>query len=93
MYCTEKGTILPEALEKHIDEDTSCVVVQQPNFFGSIEDLKALGELAHKNGALFIVVINEPLSLGLLKPPGEFGADIVVGGWSWQGLTFQRLNI
>lgn len=79
MHCTEAGTTLPEALEKHIDEDTSCVVVQQPNFFGSIEDLKALGELAHKKGALFIVVINEPISLGLLKPPGELGADIVVG--------------
>lgn len=79
LHCTEAGTTLPEALEKHIDEDTSCVVIQQPNFFGCIEDLKTLCELAHKKGALFIVVITEPVSLGLLKSPGELGADIVVG--------------
>lgn len=79
MHCTEAGTTLPEAVEKHIDEETSCLVVQQPNFFGCIEDLKTLGELAHKSGALFIVVIAEPISLGLLKSPGELGADIVVG--------------
>lgn len=79
MHCTEAGTTLPEAVEKHIDEETSCLVVQQPNFFGCIEDLKTLGELAHKSGTLFIVVIAEPISFGLLKSPGELGADIVVG--------------
>ncbi len=79
MHCTEAGMTLPDAVERHIDEETSCLVIQQPNFFGSLEDLKALGELAHKNGALFIVVIAEPLSLGLLKSPGESGADIVIG--------------
>jgi glycine dehydrogenase subunit 1 len=79
MHCTERGTTLSDAVERHIDEDTSCVVVQQQNFFGCIEDLKTLGELAHKKGALFIVVVTEPISLGLLKPPGDCGADIVVG--------------
>src|SRR3990170_1620488 len=79
MHCTEAGTTLPEAVERHIDEETSCLVIQQPNFFGCLEDLKALGELAHKNGAVFIVVISEPISLGLLNPPGELGADIVIG--------------
>lgn len=79
MHCTEAGMTLPEAVEKHIDEETSCLVIQHPNFFGSLEDLKALGELAHKNGAVFIVVITEPVSLGLLKSPGELGADILVG--------------
>lgn len=79
MHCTEAGTTLPEVVKRHIDEETACLVVQQPNFFGCIEDLKALGELAHNNGAVFIVVISEPISLGLLKPPGDLGADIVIG--------------
>lgn len=79
MHCTDAGTTLPDAVEKQIDEETSCLVVQQPNFFGCLEDLKSLGELARKNGALLVVVISEPISLGLLKPPGEFGADIVAG--------------
>jgi glycine dehydrogenase subunit 1 len=79
MHCTEAGTTLPEAVERHIDEETSCLVIQHPNFFGSLEDVKALAELAHKNGAIFIVVISEPVSMGLLKSPGEFGADIVIG--------------
>lgn len=79
MHCNETGKTLPEAVEKQIDEETSCLVVQQPNFFGCLEDLKSLGELARKKGALLVVVVSEPISLGLLKPPGEFGADIVAG--------------
>lgn len=79
MHCNETGKTLPEAVERQIDEETSCLVVQQPNFFGCLEDLKSLGELARKNGALLVVVVSEPISLGLLKPPGEFGADIVAG--------------
>ncbi|MBI4745333.1 MAG: aminomethyl-transferring glycine dehydrogenase subunit GcvPA [Deltaproteobacteria bacterium] len=79
MHCTEAGMTLPEAVERHIDEETSCLVIQQPNFFGCLEDLKALGELVRKNGAIFIVVISEPVSMGLLKSPGELGADIVIG--------------
>lgn len=78
-YCTETGATPPEAVERYIDKDTSCVVVQHPNFFGSLEDLNAIGEAAHKNSSIFIVVITEPISLGLLKPPAEFNADIVVG--------------
>lgn len=61
-----------------IDHDTACVIVQYPNYFGCLEDLGALSEAIHKEGALMIVV-TEPISLGLLSPPGEFGADIVVG--------------
>lgn len=78
-YCTETGRTLPEAIEKLINKDTSCVVIQQPNFFGSIEDIKAISDVVHKNNSILIVVITEPISLGLLKPPGEIGADIVVG--------------
>lgn len=79
LYCTETGRTLPEAIESLLDEDTSCVVCQHPNFFGCIEDLKGIEEVVHKRGAIFIVSITEPLSLGLLKPPGDVGADIVVG--------------
>lgn len=59
--------------------DTAAVVVQSPNFFGGIEDVETLAERAHEVGALLIVVVTEPISLGLLRPPGSCGADIVVG--------------
>ena len=61
-----------------LPEDTACVVVQQPNFFGVIENLAPLAEATHARGALFIVVI-DPIACGVLAPPGECGADIVVG--------------
>jgi glycine dehydrogenase subunit 1 len=61
-----------------IDENTSMVAVQYPDFFGNIRDLQALGQAAREAGALLCVVAN-PIALGLLKPPSEFGADIVVG--------------
>jgi glycine dehydrogenase subunit 1 len=59
-------------------DDTAAVVVQSPNFMGSIEDLRAVGELAKRCGAIFIAVV-DPISLGILRPPGDFGAGIVVG--------------
>jgi glycine dehydrogenase subunit 1 len=68
----------PEALIPLIDENTALVIVQYPDFFGRIYDYRALAEAAHQKGALFAVSAN-PLSLGLLKAPGEFGADIVTG--------------
>jgi len=68
---------VPELLAQ-LDEDTTLVAVQYPDFLGNIEDFTALGEAAHAVGALFCVVIN-PLALGMLKPPAEFGADVVVG--------------
>lgn len=77
--CSESGKTLPGMAERLMDKDTACIVVQQPNFMGCIEDLKSLADLAHNNGALLIVVISEPISLGLLKAPGDCGADIVVG--------------
>ena len=60
-----------------IDGETSCVVVQNPGFFGHIRDWTALGEACHVAGALLIVVVTEAVSLGAIKPPGEMGADIV----------------
>ncbi len=62
-----------------IDDQTACVVVQNPNLFGAACDLSALAQAVHGRGALLIVVVTEIVSLGLLTPPGEMGADIVVG--------------
>ena len=67
-----------------LDDKTAALVVQSPNFFGCVEDLKTLADAAHVVGALFVVVVTEAISFGLLKSPGECGADIVVGeGQSW----------
>jgi len=62
-----------------IDDKVSCVVVQTPDFYGHLHDLTAIAEKAHAAGALLIAVVTEVVSLGLVKPPGEMGADIVVG--------------
>jgi len=63
----------------HIDDDTACVVVQSPNVFGEIIDLAPIAEKAHAHKALLIAVFTEPVALAAITPPGEQGADIVVG--------------
>jgi len=73
----ETGRVLNDELNK-IDEKTAAFVVQSPNFFGCVEDVKMLAEKAHAVGALLIVVVTEAISFGLLKSPGECDADIVV---------------
>jgi len=75
----DSGKINVKDLEKHLDQKTSAVVCQSPNFFGVIEDINEISSLAHENKALSIAVVSEASSLGLLKPPGEQGADIVTG--------------
>lgn len=65
-------------LEQVADEDTAAVIVQYPNFLGNLEDLSKIEQIAHKHKGLFVVSSN-PLSLGILQPPGAFKADIVVG--------------
>src|SRR5882672_6543727 len=67
-----------QTLVDSIDDQTAAIVVQSPNFFGCIEDVAALTEMAHAKGALLIVAITEAMSLGLLRSPGASGADIVV---------------
>ena len=62
-----------------IDRETSCVVVQSPDVFGNLRDLRPIAEAAHKAGALLIAVFTEAVSLGLVESPGAMGADIVVG--------------
>jgi len=68
-----------ESLAREVDDKTICVVVGYPNFFGVIEDLEPIREACSRHGALLATVTTEALSLGLLRPPGEWGADIAVG--------------
>src|SRR5687768_6809622 len=80
-YESGKGTLQFSKLEALKGEDITAVVIQQPNFFGLMEDVDAITDWAHANGAQVIAVVN-PLSLALFKPPGEWGTkgvDIVVG--------------
>ena len=74
-YDAQTGRVDLAALDAAITDDTACVLIQSPNFFGTIEDVAAIAEIAHKKGALLIVSIAEAVSLGIVKPPAE--ADIV----------------
>jgi glycine dehydrogenase subunit 1 len=67
-----------DKISKLIDDETACVILQNPNFFGCVDDFSDIAGTAHENGAL-LVVSCYPVSLGILKPPGEMGADIAVG--------------
>jgi glycine dehydrogenase subunit 1 len=71
----DDGRVNLAELEKTIADDCACVVVQSPNFFGTIEDIAALADLARSRGALLVVAIAEAVSLGIVKPPAQ--ADIV----------------
>lgn len=75
-------------LKNKMSEDVACFIVQYPNFFGQIEALKEIEEIIHANKAMFVVSSN-PLALGLLTPPGEFGADIVIGDVQVFGIPAQ----
>jgi glycine dehydrogenase subunit 1 len=80
-YCTAEGITPAASLGKYDSQDVTALVIQQPNFFGRLEDVDALSDWAHGRGALVIAVVN-PTSLALLKPPGAWGtrgADIAVG--------------
>ncbi len=68
-----------ENLVSLVDDETSCVVVQNPDFFGNLRDLSGAAAACHAKGALLIAVFTEAVSLGLVKPPGAMGADIVAG--------------
>ncbi|MBE2912157.1 aminomethyl-transferring glycine dehydrogenase subunit GcvPA [Anoxybacillus flavithermus] len=74
----KNGVTDVDALQKEMNEDVACVIVQYPNFFGQIEPLKDIEPIAHAHKGMFVVASN-PLALGVLTPPGQFGADIVVG--------------
>ncbi len=90
---TKRALVTPgkaEDLESLIDDETACVVVQTPDVFGLLRDLKRLAEAVHAKGALLIVVVTEVVSLGLIEAPGAQGADIVVaeGQSLGNGLNF-----
>jgi glycine dehydrogenase subunit 1 len=78
-----------EQLIGSIDAETSAVVVQYPDILGRITDLAPIAEAAHAAGALLIAVVTEPVALGLMKSPGEMGADIVVGEGQSIGVGLQ----
>lgn len=83
------GTVTDlKKLEAAVDDETAAVAVQYPNFYGSIEDLEKIQSFIEDKKALFIVYAN-PLALGLLTPPGSFGADIVVGDTQPFGIPAQ----
>jgi glycine dehydrogenase subunit 1 len=74
---TPHGFLDPDDARRAVDDDTICVVAQHPNFFGCLEEPQALADAAHAKGALSVVSFY-PISLGLLKRPGQYGADIAV---------------
>lgn len=76
---SQDGVTDIEKLKAAVSNTTAGVIVQNPNFFGIVEDLSEVEGITHQNKALFIVNVVDPISLGILKTPGEMGADIVVG--------------
>src|SRR5262249_8178361 len=76
-----------EDIARLLDKDTAAVILQNPNFFGAIDDFSDIIDMAHKAGALAIVSVY-PISLGVLKTPADMGADIVTGEGQSLGLQF-----
>ncbi len=75
-----------DAVNEHVDESIAAVTVQQPSFFGTLSDVFTIGEIAHSKKALYVVDVS-PISLGLLVPPGDYGADVVVGEGQSLGIS------
>jgi glycine dehydrogenase subunit 1 len=74
---TPEGWLTPDTFKAAVDDQTLCLIVQHPNFFGGLEEMEALSAAAHERGALVIVSF-DPISLGLLKRPGHYSADIAI---------------
>jgi glycine dehydrogenase subunit 1 len=85
---TPNGTADASAVEAALDEKTACLIIQHPNFFGCLEEVAELTELAHKYGAMSVVSF-DPISLGLLKRPGDYGVDIAVAEGQSLGIPMQ----
>ncbi len=83
------GELAAERLLDLVDEHTACVVVQQPDYFGHVRDLNGLAEAVHERGALLVVCVADATSLGLLKSPGAWGADIATAEGQSLGLPLQ----
>jgi glycine dehydrogenase subunit 1 len=86
---TKEGVTDAERLNELISDETAAVIVQNPNFFGLLEDLKTLGEIAHKGKKVSMIASVNPISLALLKKPGELGVDVVVGEGQPLGIPLQ----
>lgn len=74
----KEGIVDFKKMKEKIGDDVAAVAMQHPNFFGNLENMQAVSDLAHESGALLIACVN-PISLGVVAPPGEYGADIAVG--------------
>ena len=85
---TGSGKVDVAELAASIDETTACVVIQHPNFFGGLEDVEQIAQAAHQQGALLVQSF-DPISVGLLKRPGELGADIAVAEGQGLGIPLQ----
>ena len=73
-----QGRHRPRTASRAIDDDTAAVFLQQPNFLGTVEDLQPLVDAAKEKGAIVVTAV-DPMTLGILKPPGDYGVDIAVG--------------
>jgi len=83
-----QGVVDLDELRAAVNQETACVLAQQPNFFGCLEDVAAIGEIAHAAGALLSVAF-DPISLGVLRRPGELGADVAVAEGQSLGTPLQ----
>ncbi len=78
------GAVDPSELKSYLSDATAAVIIQQPNFFGNLEDMSSLEQVIHDNSSLFVSVVTEPASLGVIAPPGEYNADIFAA----EGMSF-----
>ncbi len=85
---TPDGRLNPDDVRAAVTDATACVIAQSPNFFGHLEDMRAIGDAARKVGAVFVASF-DPISAGVLKRPGEYGADIAVAEGQGLGVPFQ----
>ncbi len=85
---TPGGTLEPAALKAAMNDETACLLLQQPNFFGCVEKMETLAKIVHEGGASLVASV-DPISLGLLKRPGDAGADIVVAEGQSLGTPMQ----
>lgn len=85
-FCSKRGVTSGSRLSEIGFDDVACLIVQSPNYFGVVEDMPRLASAVHEAGGLFVSVVN-PISLGLLTPPGEYGADIAIGDGQPMGLS------
>lgn len=85
---TPNGTLNPDDVRAAVSDATACVIVQSPNFFGHLEEMQAIGDAARKVGAVFVASF-DPISTGVLKRPGDYGADIAIAEGQGLGTPFQ----